>query len=244
MINIIMSFRNNTHITVLNESFKKKVKLGKKKSIIEVSDSWNDDELTHIILWANDGFIKNDLHHFDLKDTKNIKLKQIHERQWGNRMARTFNNQNWTTKVGEGLVYRILKKICENTKYTVNNINTGKLRPDFEVSNLCYVEVKTFAWTSTGTANEKIVTAPIKYSELLNKKPLLIVLIAKQAIDKWGKLLIDNDIDFKSDGFSFINDFKKLFIKHGVKYISIKTLCNIKNIIEFKNNLNYKSKYL
>jgi hypothetical protein len=84
----------------------------------------------------------------------------------------------WTTNVGESLVYEVLKKNGKNPR------RPKKIKsylPDWETDDYIY-EVKTRTWTTPGTAGEKVLGAHLKYSEVpkLYGKPLRIVCVAYQ----------------------------------------------------------------
>lgn len=100
------------------------------------------------------------------------------EKEWGNNQNNQTNNGNWTTKLGE----RIVKEKLESLGITVwKPTEKQGLRVDWETPNFM-VEVKTRSWTTSGTAGEKVLGVPYKYSEVpeLYGKPLLIVCVAYQ----------------------------------------------------------------
>ena len=114
------------------------------------------------------------------------KEKELYEKQWGNSMIGQVNNGQWTTKLGEEMVYTILKQRGENPrKVTTKN----GWRPDWETDNYIY-EVKTSNWWVNGTAGEKVLGTWIKYQQIpkLYGKPLKIVCIANQEYElEYGK---------------------------------------------------------
>ena len=100
------------------------------------------------------------------------------EKKWGNDMIGQENNGQWTTLLGENLVYDVLKLRGENPRKPV--IKEG-FKPDWETDEYIY-EVKTSNWWVTGTAGEKVLGTFIKYQNIpeLYGKPLKIVCVASQ----------------------------------------------------------------
>lgn len=102
----------------------------------------------------------------------------IEEKQWGNTMIGQENNNNWTTKLGEGLVHDTLVLRGENPR---RPLRIDGYNPDWETDEYIY-EVKTRNWTTTGTAGEKVYGTMYKYSDIpeIYGKPLRIVCVAYQ----------------------------------------------------------------
>ena len=100
------------------------------------------------------------------------------EKKWGNDMIGQKNNGQWTTKLGEGLVYDVLELRGENPRKPVNK---GGFAPDWETDEYIY-EVKTSNWWVPGTAGEKVLGTFIKYQNIpeFYGKPLKIVCVAEQ----------------------------------------------------------------
>jgi hypothetical protein len=105
------------------------------------------------------------------------KLKN-EEKKWGNDMIGQKNNGNWSTKLGERLVYDVLKLRGENPR---KPIAKGGFEPDWETDAFIY-EVKTSNWWVSGTAGEKVFGTFVKYQDIpeLYGKPLKIVCVAYQ----------------------------------------------------------------
>ena len=96
------------------------------------------------------------------------------EKIWGNKMIGNDTPINqWTTKLGEQLVYDTLVK---SGKIVKRPKQMSCYRPDWETDDAIW-EVKTRNWTTTGIAGEKVFGVPYKYSDIpeLYKKPLKIV---------------------------------------------------------------------
>ena len=91
-------------------------------------------------------------------------------------------------------------------------INNKIFSPDIETDN-AYYEVKTRNWTTTGTAGEKILGTPIKYSEIPKKtnKKLYIVLVGFQEYEADKNFNIFNTNGNKK---IMLNLFKKLNIEY------------------------------
>ncbi len=118
---------------------------------------------------------------------KQIEIKKENERIWGNNIIGQTNNGQWTTLLGENLVYQILKINGENPKKVQRR---GGFEPDWETDNFIY-EVKTSNWWVSGTAGEKVLGTWIKYQNIreLYGKPLLIVCVANQEYElEYGKV--------------------------------------------------------
>ena len=141
------------------------------------------------------------------------------EREWGNKQIGTTNNGNWTTKYGEDLVKK---------QFEIDNIpiwkpkNINGLQPDWETPDHI-IEVKTRNWTTSGTAGEKVLGVPYKYSDVpkLYGKPLLIICVAYQ---EWELTHIDKYKIFGS-GVSE-NKLKqlKLWKGMGIHYVPFSKL--------------------
>ncbi len=115
--------------------------------------------------------------------SKTSRLKaQQREKEWGNKMTGQTNNGQWTTKLGERLVREVLERGGERVWRPDKRTDGGiGLRPDWETHKYIW-EVKTQNWCVSGTAGEKILGVPWKYSSVprLYRKPLKIVCVAYQ----------------------------------------------------------------
>ncbi len=133
--------------------------------------------LKEVIDWATTKPIK-------LEKCKDYTIRQKREREkenekkWGNSIIGQINNGQWTTKLGETLVYVVLSILGENP---FKPISINGYQPDWESDNYIW-EVKTSNWWVDGTAGEKVLGTWIKYQEIpdLYKKPLRIVCLAYQ----------------------------------------------------------------
>jgi hypothetical protein len=135
-----------------------------------------------IVTWATIPF-RNGLT-YEVKKTAELtvlsqrKIAQNLEKEWGNKISDQKNNGNWTTRVGEGVVFETLKRLNENPRKPEPK---NGYKPDWETDKYIY-EVKTSNWTISGTAGEKVLGTMYKYSEIpiLYGKPLKIVCVAYQ----------------------------------------------------------------
>lgn len=100
------------------------------------------------------------------------------EQIWGNWMIGDTDNGQWTTRLGENLVKCAYEKKGKKV-WRPKRIN--RYRPDWETEDEI-IEVKTRNWTTSGTAGEKVLGVPFKYSDIprLYGKPLRIVCVAYQ----------------------------------------------------------------
>ena len=103
---------------------------------------------------------------------------QENEKKWGNDMIQQTDNGQWTTLLGETLVFDVLEMRGENPKRVVRKEG---FEPDWETDDYMY-EVKTSNWWVDGTAGEKVYGTFIKYQNIpeLYGKPLRIVCVAYQ----------------------------------------------------------------
>jgi|TARA_B110000093_G_scaffold160087_2_gene180317 hypothetical protein len=106
------------------------------------------------------------------------KEAQENEKKWGNDMIGQTNNGQWTTLLGERLVFDVLQLRGENPRKVQAK---GGFEPDWETDEYMY-EVKTSNWWVSGTAGEKVYGTFIKYQNIpeLYGKPLRIVCVANQ----------------------------------------------------------------
>lgn len=108
---------------------------------------------------------------------------KIHEDIWGKDLIKS-NTSQWTTKLGESILYELLVLHNNNPKKInkgIKGANNKEIRPDFEADDGIY-ENKARTYNTTGTAGEKILGTPMKYCECkrLYNKPLYIVCMGYQ----------------------------------------------------------------
>lgn len=117
---------------------------------------------------------------------KQRKEKMNEEKTWGNSIIGQKNNGQWTTLLGEKLVYDVLEIRGENPRKIEKK---SGFQPDWETDKFIY-EVKTSNWWVDGTAGEKVLGTWIKYQDIpeLYGKPLRIVCVANQEFEfEFGK---------------------------------------------------------
>ena len=144
-----------------------------------------DENLIERIKWATTK-PNQPIKTFDKNISKQKKEAEVKEKEWGNSMIGQTNNGQWTTLLGEKLVYDILKLRGENPRKVERK---GGFEPDWETDEYIY-EVKTSNWWVCGTAGEKVLGTWIKYQEIpeLYGKPLRIVCVANQEYElEYGK---------------------------------------------------------
>ena len=114
----------------------------------------------------------------DITIAQQKKEAQEKEKKWGNDMIGQTNNGQWTTLLGEKLVFDVLQARGENPRKVVR---MDGFEPDWETDDYIY-EVKTSNWWVSGTAGEKVYGTFIKYQNIprLYGKPLKIVCVAYQ----------------------------------------------------------------
>lgn len=114
----------------------------------------------------------------DITIAQQKKEAQEKEKKWGNDMIGQTNNGQWTTLLGEKLVFDVLQARGENPRKVVR---IDGFEPDWETDDYIY-EVKTSNWWVSGTAGEKVYGTFIKYQNIprLYGKPLKIVCVAYQ----------------------------------------------------------------
>jgi hypothetical protein len=152
------------------------------KSVSTKRSNISPDSYQQIVCWATTPFKNGRTYEFkktnELTVTKQRKLAQKTEKEWGNQMIGQTDNGNWTTLLGEDIVFETLKKLGENPRKPDTK---NRYVPDWETDKYIY-EVKTRNWTTSGTAGEKVPGVMYKYSEIpeLYGKPLKIVCVAYQ----------------------------------------------------------------
>lgn len=172
------------------------------------------------------------------------KASQSEEKVWGNKMIGSSNNGNWTTQLGETLVYDILMLQGKNPRRPERK---GGYAPDWETDD-CIVEVKTRNWTTTGTAGEKVLGTMYKYSDipLLYGKPLKIICVAYQEYElSHGNTRIFGD-DLSNRKQAFLQLAKAFDIEY-IKFsdFAINEIEEMKKKIELeKVHVNMKSEEL
>lgn len=146
------------------------------------------------------------------------------EKQWGNKIIGQENNTQWTTLLGEQLVFDVLQLLGQNPRKIQKK---NGFEPDWETDNYIY-EVKTRNWRVSGTAGEKVFGTWIKYQDIpkLYGKPLRIVCVAYQEYElEFGKIkYFGNEVSEKTQAAL---DLAKSW---GIEYIRFSDLIAPLNI--------------
>ena len=155
------------------------------------------DCITKSVKWSN------------IKQNKN---DNIYEKKWGNSIISQINNNQWTTYLGENIIKEVLILLKGKVWRPVSK---DGFKPDWETHDGIY-EVKTRNWTTSGTAGEKILGTPYKYSIIpkLYNKPLYIVSVAYQEYEANVKFKLFNNGDkYQKEMIKFWNDMNIFYIK-------------------------------
>lgn len=182
-----------------------------------------ENNFSEITSWALNPYHNGLTHRVTRSETQTVaqirESANKSEKIWGNSMiGQTFNN-NWTTLLGEGIVHDTL---CKRGEHPRKPDCRGGYQPDWETDN-CIYEVKTRNWTTSGTAGEKVLGVPFKYSDvpLLYSKPLCIVCVAYQ---EWE---LTNG---KTKVFGEVSERKRRFLdlaeSMGITYVKFSDLAN------------------
>lgn len=157
------------------------------------------------------------------------------------------SRKQWTNRYGEELVRFLLRELDYGVKERkpIFTINGKKQKPDIETKEAIW-EIKTRNWTTSGTAGEKILGTPLKYSEIpiIANKPLYIVLVAYQEYEAIHSFnLFKPDINSGNlpnlEGvLKHINSLNIHYIKCSdlmIKYLQKKIISDIKNNLKVIN---------
>lgn len=142
------------------------------------------------------------------------------EKQWGNSMIGQTDNGQWSTLLGERLVYDILELRGESPRKVERK---GGFEPDWETDNFIY-EVKTSNWWVDGSAGEKVLGTWIKYQSIpeLYGKPLRIICVANQEHElQYGKIKY-----FGPDVSTKTKQALELARSWGIEYITFSDLAS------------------
>lgn len=125
-------------------------------------------------------------------------------------------SNQFTTLFGEHLVKYYLEKMG----YFVSRFKSKKLIPDWIVYEndkpIALVEVKARTYAVSGTAGDKIYKTPFKYSELVERLniPLLIICVGRQEYETFIK-------DKRLHQTNIMNDFTNLLTNHRISYVKL-----------------------
>ena len=145
------------------------------------------------------------------------RLKQ--EDNWGNEIFnstfKTDKNQ-WTTKFSETFVKEVISKLYNEQPQRALKLNN--LQPDLETNNFI-IEVKFQKYFSTGTAWEKVLGVPLKYSGYPNPKNKKFIIVCCGQIE----VLMRKKIKMFNKKQNKIIEFYK---ENGFEYVFFTDLLN------------------
>ena len=192
-------------------------------------------EIKEIIDWAIKKPDKK-----EIAKWQNNKIKKFNklEKEWGNKMIKNIlkgkKTNQWTTKLGELVVFSILYKLGYNPKIPEKKKN---YKPDIETDKYIY-EVKTRNWTTSGTAGEKVYGVPYKYASIpkLYGKPLKIICIGYQEYElTYGNTPVFNlDIEKDKEHYDLIEYYKT----KNIEFIKFSDLASEYMLAEKMKKLN------
>ena len=134
-----------------------------------------------------------------------------------NRFFKPKSRKQWTNEYGEAIVRFLLEKLDYKVNKNKSKIKVGNntFIPDIETDDAIW-EVKTRNWTTAGTAGEKVLGTPVKYSDLptITNKPLYIVTVAYQEYecDKYFNLFLNENDDRLANKRKILDIFNSLNI--------------------------------
>ncbi|MDD2871159.1 MAG: hypothetical protein PHS49_04145 [Candidatus Gracilibacteria bacterium] len=179
-------------------------------------------ENKEFLKWCYVGITEKTL--LDFTTLEKLKPYATIEREWGNRLLGTVDNKQWTTKLCENAVKELLENLgyknVKNARKLKSSVCDKEYNPDFECDDFVW-EVKGRSWTTPGTAGEKILGTPLKYSEIprLYKKPLKIVTVGYQEWEAKNGFACGDLINPTKRGTEELNKMMVLFKKLKIEYV-------------------------
>ena len=178
-------------------------------------------------LYGDLSFLTSDLKG---KNVDKTTLKKL-EDSWGQKILKTIRpdlklDKQWTNKFGEYICQELLILMGNTINKPTKKMN---YQPDCETEDSIW-EVKTGTYYTSGTAGEKILGCPFKYSDIprLYSKPLKIICIGgaeKVCREHYGNLLGEKTNITKKKFLDFYRE-------NGIEYIGISDLLkNIEHLI-------------
>jgi len=185
------------------------------KYICKIQKIWRNYQRIYLlkIEWTKNPIFNNSMI-VKHKTAIQLKLSNTLEKKFGNNIINMKNNNQWTTKLSENLFKQFMNKrgikIWKPKK--IHNFI-----PDWEDKNFIY-EIKCRNWTTLGTAGEKVLGVPFKYSDIssnprLYKKPLRIICIAFQEYELLNSNHNIFGYNLSPEKIIMINMWKKMNIK-------------------------------
>ncbi len=187
----------NTILSLINKNTDENIVLLRKKEVI----MWLYNDLSFLNL--SYGHTK----------TKNETINKEIEDRWGKQMLilkrpNVNINKQWTNKFGEYIFEEMMILL---TKEVNRPRIIQRLQPDYEDENTVY-EIKTGTYFTNGTAHEKILGCPFKYSDIpiIMKKPLNIICIGgSELICRERYFVLDSTRCYSKQKEKFINFYKE-----------------------------------
>lgn len=154
------------------------------------------------------------------QDNNNFQDIKKKEYKWGVNMVKKYNIpidgslKFWSGPFGE---YYVFSQLISMGKIVRRPEPINGLTPDWECDDFIY-EVKTRNYSSKGSAGEKALGIPLKYSDIpeLYKKPLKIILVGRMEYDGINKynILHNNELGIKSSDAKslLLNTYKNMGI--------------------------------
>jgi len=155
--------------------------------------------------------------------TKTARTKAAKEAEdaWGRALMKEvrpdLNPTQWSNLFGE----MICRELYETQGKTVTKPRTLEGQaPDWETEDLI-LEAKVGTYFTEGTAHEKVLAVPLKYSEVPNRygKPLHVVCIGRAEQEMFGKYKVDSP-----ECEPVRRKFFELFREFNIIYVSAKSL--------------------
>jgi len=154
-----------------------------------------------------------------------LKAYADEERDWANQLLGRTDLKQWTTTLGQNIVFEALEKFgrknVRRTESKTSSVRNKRYEPDLECDDFVY-EVKARSWTTPGTAGEKILGTPLKYGEVprLYDKPLQIVLVAYQEYEARNGWAFGDLLDSKNQTPELTESLA--FFKHQhIEYVAL-----------------------
>ena len=146
------------------------------------------------------------------------------ESLWWNKLIWQEGNKQWTTLLCEGSVKELLEalwyKNVKNARSLQSSFSKKRYSPDWECDDFVW-EVKWRSWTTPWTAGEKILWAPLKYSEIpkLYWKPLRIITVWYQEWEAKNWFACGNLINPEERWTEELAKMLLLFKKLKIEYV-------------------------
>ncbi|NDK09414.1 hypothetical protein GW846_01400 [Candidatus Gracilibacteria bacterium] len=138
-------------------------------------------------------------------------------------------HKQWTTRLCQEAVREVLislgYKNVKNSRKLKSTVRNKGYDPDLESDEAVW-EVKGRGWTTPGTAGEKILGTPMKYSELpeLYGKPLKIVLVGYQEYEAKHHFACGDLVDELGGRTRQLGEIIDFYKNKGIEYVAFTDL--------------------